>query len=456
MKRILLLLSVVLNLLPLNATDHTALRDSILSNIHGATPVGKSYDITRFGAKGDGIKDCLPAFSKAIARVAKDGGGIITVPAGTWYLRGPLHLVSNLCIDLADGATLKFDPSPELYPSVATSWEGTPLFNHSPMIYGYELENVAITGQGTIDGNAMNTFATWRARQIPDRDLSREMNHTRVPVAERRFGLGHYLRPHLLQLYRCRRITIEGVKIINSPFWCIHLLECNDAICRALSYDAKLVNNDGIDPESSSNILIEDVNFDNGDDNIAIKAGRDHDGRETASPCQNIVIRRCHFKGLHAVVIGSEMSGGVRNVVIEDCDYAGYCKRGIYVKTNPDRGGFINNIFVSNCRFGDVEDLFFITSRYAGEGLDNTHFTTISDIHVDGLSCAKASGAALVLQGTPQRPLSNISFDNIYVESAVTGISFTDAPGVKMGRCVIGPSAGTPTLVTPADKIFER
>ena len=132
--------------------------------------------------------------------------------------------------------------------------------------------------------------------------------------------------------------------------------------------NAKLVNNDGIDPESSRNILIEDVHFNNGDDNIAIKSGRDNDGRNTAIPSENIVIRRCHFKGLHAVVIGSEMSGGVRNVFVEDCDYAGYCKRGIYIKTNPDRGGFIRNIFVKNCQFGEVEDLFYATSMYAGEG----------------------------------------------------------------------------------------
>ena len=433
-----------------------ALRDSILSNIHGATISDRTFDILKFGAKGDGVKDCLPAFRKAIAKVAKSGGGCITVPAGVYYLRGPLTLVSNLCINLADGATLRFDPNPELYPIVDTSWEGTYLHNLSPMIYGKDIHDVAIVGRGLIDGNAMTTFATWRARQKPAQMRTREMNHNGVAVNERQFGHDDYLRPHLIQLYGCTRVTLEDFKIINSPFWCVHLLQCDDAVCRGLRYDAKLVNNDGIDPESSSNILIEDIHFDNGDDNIAIKSGRDNDGWTTARSCENIVIRNCHFKGLHAVVIGSEMSGGVRNVIIENCDHAGYCKRGLYVKTNPDRGGYVRGVFVKDCSFGDMEDMFYVTSRYAGEGLDNIHYSTVTDIHVDGMTCAKASGAALVLQGTAQRPITDVSFDNVSVGSAVTGISFSDSEGVRMGTCHIGPAAGTPTQISVKDKIFEK
>lgn len=431
------------------------LRDSILANIHGAKISEHEFDILNFGAKGDGVKDCLPAFRKAIAKAEKAGGGRITVPAGTYCLRGPLTLVSNLCIDLAEGAVLRFNPSPELYPIVNTSWEGTYLYNYSPMIYGYGLHDVAITGKGLIDGNAMTTFATWRKDQKPAQARSRDMNHNNIPVSERRFGQGDWLRPHLIQLYRCTGVTLEGVKIINSPFWCIHLLQCEDAVCRSLRYDAKLVNNDGIDHESSRNLLIEDIYFDNGDDNIAIKSGRDNDGWTTGIPCENIVIRNCHFKGLHAVVIGSEMSGGVRNVIIEDCDYAGYCKRGLYVKTNPDRGGFVNGIYINNCKFGEVEDLFYVTSQYAGEGLTSTNYSDISDIHINGLSCTKASAAALVLQGTRQRPIRNVSLNNISVGEARTGISFSNTSDVRIGECHIGPSAGVPTQVSAKDKIFE-
>lgn len=174
------------------------------------------------------------------------------------------------------------------------------------------------------------------------------------------------------------------------------------------------------------------------------------------SPTENIVIRNCHFKGLHAVVIGSEMSGGVRNIVIENCDYAGYCKRGIYVKTNPDRGGFVENIFIHNCTFGEVEDLFYVTSQYAGEGLDNDHFSTISGIYVDGLRCDKASAAALVVQGTPQKPVADVVLQGVEAGDAKIGVSFSNTTGVTMNDCHIGGTAGVPTQVTPADHIFDR
>lgn len=302
----------------------------------------------------------------------------------------------------------------------------------------------------------MSTFATWRPKQKPAQLRTREMNHNGTPVSERVFGDGDWLRPHLIQLYDCRNVTLEGIKIINSPFWCVHLLRSENIICRSLRYDAKLVNNDGVDPESSRNILIEDIHFDNGDDNIAIKSGRDNDGWTMAAPCENIVIRRCHFKGLHAVVIGSEMSGGVRNVFVEDCDYAGYCKRGIYIKTNPDRGGYVKNLFVENCRFDEVEDLFYVTSKYAGEGLDSDHFSEIEGIYVDGLSCGKASKGALVLQGTKEKPISNVVFDNISVGEAEIGVSFSDTRNVSVGECHIGGTVDIPTQVTNKDNIFGR
>lgn len=441
-------------------TRRCELRDSILDNISGASINNsdgiETVNILKLGAKGDGIKNCRPAFEKAMKQADKKGGIHIIVPEGTYYMEGPLTLTSNVWIELSEGATLKFSPDPKFYPIVNSSWEGTFLHNYSPMIYGYNLKNVAISGNGTIDGNAMDTFATWRPKQGPAKDRSRDMNHRSIAVDERIFGEGDYLRPHLIQLYNCKDVTLEGVKIVNSPFWCVHLLMSENIICRGLRYDAKLVNNDGIDPECSKNILIEEIEFDNGDDNVAIKSGRDDDGRNLGVPSENIIIRNCKFKGLHAVVIGSEMSAGVRNVIIENCSYGGYCKRGIYVKTNPDRGGFVENLWVKDCEFGDVEDLFYITSCYAGEGMDNHYFSRISNIYIDGLRCNKASNAALVVQGTQQEPVRDISFTNVEVGEAKTGVSFSNTTGVMMKECFIGEKAGVPTLVTSSDKIFER
>lgn len=437
--------------------NHVALRDSILANISGAViERSDTFDVTRFGANGDGRKDCAAAFVKAITKMNRRGGGVVNVPKGVFYIRGPINLKSNVILHLDKDAILRFDPTPSLYPIVESSWEGTYCFNYSPMIRAYEAVNTGITGSGLIDGNAMTTFATWKPLQKSAKERSRRMNHDEVPFADRRFGEGDYLRPQLIQFYECSGVTIEGVKIINSPFWCIHLLRSENIICRGIRYDAKLINNDGIDPESSRDILIEDIFFNNGDDNIAIKSGRDNDGRNPATPpTENVVIRNCHFKGLHAVVLGSELSAGIRNVIIENCDAIGYCKRGFYLKTNPDRGGFVENVSISNCTFGNVEDLFYITASYAGEGLDNNHFTTIWNISVDGLRADTVSAAAIVIQGVPQLPVRDISLRGVAVKSAKIGLSIEHARDVTFNDCFIGGRVTVPSQVSAADNIFK-
>ncbi len=437
--------------------ERVARRDSILALITGAGIQEGTTPITRFGARGDGRTDCKGAFDKAMAQAARKGGIHLLVPSGDYLLKGPIHLESNVCIELEEGATLRFSPEPELYlPAVETSWEGTFCWNYSPFIYGRGLHDVAIIGKGTIDGDAASTFATWRDGQRESQALSRRMNHDGTPVAERVFGGGHLLRPQLIQLYDCRGVTLEGFLMTNSPFWCVHLLKSENVICRDLRYDAKLVNNDGIDPEFSRNVLIEGVEFNNGDDNVAIKSGRDNDGWATAVPSENIIIRNCHFKGLHAVVLGSEMSAGIRNVFVEDCDYAGYCKRGIYVKTNPDRGGFVRDLYVTNCDFDEVEDLFYVTSMYAGEGMENDHFPDVGNLYVNGLRCRKASAGGLVLQGTPARPITNVLFSGVEVGEVPNAVSFDDVEGVEMRDCHLGGKAGVPTQVTAEDRLFER
>lgn len=438
------------------AGEQAALRDSILRQITGAKKPQKQIIITALGAKGDGRTDCKKAFDRAMRKAAKAGGAHVVVPEGTYLINGPIHLVSNVCLELQEGATLMFSPTPSHYlPAVKTSWEGTFLWNYSPFIYGYGLHDISIIGKGTIDGNAGSTFATWRKSQKEAQMRSRRFNHEECPVEERRFGDGDRLRPHLLQLYNCKNITIEDVFITNSPFWCIHLLQSENIICRGIRYDAKLVNNDGIDPEMSRNILIEDIHFNNGDDNVAIKSGRDNDGWSAATPSENIIIRNCHFKGLHAVVIGSEMSAGVRNVIVEDCDYAGYCKRGIFVKTNPDRGGFVENLFVRNCVFDEVEDLFYVTSMYAGEGMDNTHFSDVRNIYVDGIECRKARQAGIVLQGTKAKPIKNVSLRNVNIAEVRNAISFDNTEGVTMDDCHLGGKAGVPSQAAPKDNLFK-
>ena len=456
--KIMLLLYLMMGVQRIYADDQDriAKRDAILSEISGAKIPSYEVSILKMGAKGDGKKDCKPVFDKAMRLAKKKGGAHIIVPAGTYLIKGPIHFESNVCLELQEDAVLKFSPDPQYYlPMVKTGWEGTFLQNYSPFIYGYQLHDVSIIGKGTIDGNASTTFSTWKSNQKRGQQLSREMNHKEIPIAERNFGEGYWLRPHLVQFFQCKNITIEGVFITNAPFWCVHLLQSENIICRGIRYDAKLVNNDGIDPEYSRNILIEDVYFNNGDDNVAIKCGRDNDGWATAMPSENIIIRNCHFKGLHAVVIGSEMSAGVRNVFIENCDYAGYCKRGIYVKTNPDRGGFVRDIYVNNCVFDEVEDLFYVTSMYAGEGAESKHFSTVENIFVDELRCNKARAAGIVLQGTKAKPLRNISFRNVEIGEVKNAVSMDDTEDIIFQNCHFGGKAGVPTQVTPKDHLFQ-
>ena len=217
-----------------------------------------------------------------------------------------------------------------------------------------------------------------------------------------------------------------------------------------------MVNNDGIDPEYTRNLLIENIEFNNGDDNVAIKCGRDNDGWKTSCPSENIIIRNCKFKGLHGVVLGSEMSSGIQHVFVENCTYGGYCKRGIFIKTNPDRGGFIRDIYVNNCEFGEVEDLFYVTSMYAGEGMDNHHFTEVHDIYVKDLKCKKVNVAALVLQGTEEKPIYNVTFDNVDVDKAGIGLGFSNTKTIGVSNCNVGGYVGVPSTASAKDGIFDK
>lgn len=431
------------------------------------------YTIQSFGAKADGKTDCKKAFDKAMKKFAKEPGKYheLIVPAGIWLVKGPLKLVSNMRLRLEEGAVLMFDDDPKYYlPAVPTSWEGSFCQNYCPFIYGYEIANVEICGRGTIDGNAAKTFSTWRNGQKTAQQRLRKQDHQEVPVSERNYAEGDSLRPQLIQFFGCKNVALRDFFVTNSPFWCIHLLHCDGVLCDGLRYDAKLVNNDGIDLEMTRNVLIENVVFNNGDDNIAIKAGRDNDGWGTNNniaprgkealyepwPCENIVVRNCVFKGLHGVVIGSEMSAGVQNVFVEDCTYGGYCKRALYVKTNPNRGGFVRDIYFRDCAFGEVEDLFYITSMYAGEGADDTHYTEIRDIHVQDVTCDKASNAAIVLQGTEAKPLTNISFERVTVKEAKIGFSSSNTDDVILRNCHLGGEVTTaPTQVTTKDNLWR-
>ena len=420
--------------------------ESIIQQLTEPSIPSCELNIADFGAQPDGSTDCLPAFKTALLKLEEKGGGKLLIPNGTYFLKGPLHLISNLELHLSDSTHLIFSNEASDYlPVVKTSWEGTFLYNYSPLIYAYQCSNIVISGAGTINGNASTTWNLWKSKQKDSQLLSRKMNHEQTPVDQRIFGKGHFLRPQLIQFYECNTIKVEDVTITDSPFWCLHLLKCENVIVRGVHYNAFNYNNDGIDPEYSKNILIEDVYFNNSDDNIAIKAGRDNEGRSAACGSENIVVQNCHFQGLHALVIGSEMSAGVQNIFVRDCDYSGDLKRGIYLKSNPDRGGFIKNVFIENVDFGHVQDCFYITSFYHNEG--EGHVTKIDNIHFKNISCKKASGTGIVIQGFPESKVKNVYFSNIKIDSAKNAISFIDTENIVFKDVVIGELATPPSFV---------
>lgn len=405
-------------------------------------------NVSKLGAKGDSISNDKPAFDKAMALCKKNKGGTIIIPKGTYTLNGPIHFVSNVNLQLEKGARIRFSDNPNHYlPMVLTSWEGTMIYNYSPLIYADNCTNIAITGEGTIDGEGHNTWNSFKAKEKTDKLVTREMNHNNVPVAERKFGTGHFLRPQLIQFLNCKNILVENVKIEDSPFWCIHLLKSESITIRGLRYSAFNANNDGIDPEYSKNILIENIDFNNADDNIAIKAGRDHEGRANSHfSSQDIVVRNCRFKGLHGVVLGSEMSAGIKNVYVENCKTSGYLKRGIYFKTNADRGGFIKNIFIRNIQLDEVEDCIYITSNYMGEGSEFP--SDVSGIYLSGITCSKARETAIIIQGFPQKKVRNVFLNNIEVKWAKNGTTILNTENVVLNDVVIGQKATVPTAVS--------
>jgi polygalacturonase len=428
-----------------NSEFPSAKVDSILSRIQ--LPVIASYEINvlKLGAKGDSLFNNKAVFDKAMALCKKNNGGTIIVPKGIYKISGPIHFVSNVNLKIEKGAKIKFSDNPADYlPMVLTSWEGTMLYNYSPLIYAYQCSNIAITGQGTIDGEGAKTWKSFKAKETAGKNLSREMNHNNTPLKDRKLGAGYFLRPQMIQFFNCKNILVENIRIENSPFWCLHLLKSQSITVRGVSYRSLNHNNDGIDPEYAKDVLIENVTFDNGDDNVAIKAGRDHEGRaNAATPSENIVIRNCNFKGLHGVVIGSEMSGGVQNVYVENCKAVGYLKRGIYLKTNADRGGFIKNIFVRNITLDQVEDCLYITANYHGEG--NGFQSEISDIFFSNISCNKATQTGIVIQGFADKKVRNISLNNIDIKWAKNAISSSNAQNVVLNEVFIGEKATVPS-----------
>jgi unsaturated rhamnogalacturonyl hydrolase len=402
----------------------------ILSRIHAPTFPARNFPITDYGAVAGA--DATAAIRRAIEACHAAGGGSVTVPDGV-FLTGAIRLLSNVNLHLAGGATLRFSTDPAAYlPVVFTRWESIECMNYSPFIYALDQEDIAVTGTGTLDGSA-GANAWWNWCTPPghgrpplfaeaERALNR-MGDANVPVAQRIFGAGHYLRPNFIQPYRCRNVLIEGVTILNSPMWEINPVLCTNVTVRQVKISSLGPNNDGCDPESCRDVLIERCNFATGDDCIAIKSGRNVDGRRVGVAAENLIVRDCTMQDGHAgVAIGSEVSADCRNVYVEDCVMdSPNLERALRLKSNARRGGTMENIYMRRVEIGRVSEALLTVDFLYEDGPKGTFRPVVRNVQIDHVTVS-ASPRVFFITGFAGATIDGIRVSN----STITGLTAPD------------------------------
>ncbi|HEY4248805.1 MAG TPA: glycoside hydrolase family 88 protein [Lacunisphaera sp.] len=400
---------------------------AMLAKINAPQFPAHDFPITDFGAKPGA--EATTAIAAAIDACAKAGGGRVVVPAGEW-LTAAIRLKSGVNLHVSEGATLKFIFEPEKYPVVFTRWEGVECMNYSAFIYAFEQENIAVTGKGTLDGGAnWDTWWGWNRKgdagkkQKIARDKLNAMGEEGVPVEKRVFGDGGFLRPNFIQPYRCKNILIEGVTIVNSPMWELNPELSENITVRGVQIHTHGPNNDGCDPESSRDILIEKCVFDTGDDCIAIKSGRNNDGRRVNVPSENIVIRDCVMQDGHGgVVLGSECTGGIRNVLVENCQMdSPNLDRALRFKDNAVRGGTLENVFMRHVRVGRVGEAILTVDLLYEEGAKGSFKPIVRNVVLDDVT-SSGSPRVLYIRGFEGAIVDNIRISN----STFSGVTATD------------------------------
>ena len=420
-------------------------QEAIVSRIATTSFPDRTFTV-RLPEKAD---ESLRVIQQAIDSCSWLGGGTVRVTAGHYPLNGPLRLKSDVNLHLDEGAYLQFSGrADDFLPVVLTRWEGTEMYGHSPMIYAYHANNIAITGSGTIDAQGGKEFAAWSRIEAPDRDRLREMGDKLVPVQERVFGKGTVLRPSCIQPLGCSRVLIEGVTIKDSPFWTIHPVLCDNVIVRGVTIDSHFPNNDGCDPEGTSNVLIERCTFRTGDDAIAIKSGRDTDGRSIGRPSRNIVIRDCIFHSeCNGLCIGSEMSGGASDVYMSNIEI-GTVKNALYFKSNRDRGGYIRRVFVDSITVERAKGaiLRFETNYFGFRG--GNYQALYEDFHISHVQAGKADHYAVFMDGNEVYPIRNVRIHDFHVGEAPHAHYLKNTEGVRFTSSSVN---GTPLPEQPEE-----
>ena len=436
-----------------------------------------SVSITNFGATSGGQFLCTTAFSGAIEALSKKGGGRVIIPRGTW-LTGPITLKSNIELHTESGALVVFSTDKNLYPLVSTNFEGFDTYRCMSPINGRNLENISITGSGIFDGSGdvwravkkeKLTESQWKklvssggivsqngktwypSQQFIDGEKVAEMNVPRSLKAQAEFEkIKDFLRPVMVSLVSCKKVLLDGPTFQNSPAWCIHPLLCEDLTVRNLTVRNPWYsqNGDGIDIESCKNSIVHDSNFDVGDDAICIKSGKDKEGRDRGIPTENLIVKNCIvYHGHGGVTVGSEMSGGVRNMHVSNCTFLG-TDVGLRFKSNRGRGGVVENIYISNIEMINIPtQAISFNLYYSGKSVSEdmeagadgqlpkllpvTEETPqFKNIFIRDVNC-KGAFQGIFLQGLPEMNLQNIQLSNIQME-ADYGLICSDVSGVKI------------------------
>ena len=414
---------------------------TILARIVPPTFPNLDCDVTKYGGVGDGTTDNTAAFAAAIADCSSKGGGRVVVPAGTFFT-GPIDVVSNINLYVATGATIKFSTDATKYlPVVEVSWESSLLFNYHPLIFAHDATNVAITGGGTIDGNATsNDWYAWAGKQNADQTNLRTQNANGVAIEQRIYGSGHYLRPSLIQFMNCTNVLFDGFTAKNSPFWTVHAVLSTNVTATNLTITGSAGNTDGFDPESCTDVLVKNCTIQTGDDPIAIKAGRDRDGWTYYKPSQNIVIQNSNLIAKVGLAMGSEMSAGIRNVYVEDTTFsntAGALQYVLFIKAAVTRGGFIQDIYARRLTVATVSNLLYMTGHYiSGAVIGPTKYATFSNINIDTATVTRTTSSAFLVAGADATALATgINLSNITVTQSATPV-LSSASGHYTGLTV--------------------
>lgn len=456
-KYVFLLFVILFNFCDKKKSNESNVSESVWDGLKAITSTVKApefadnvFNILDFNANPDGITYNTDAFAKAIKACSEKGGGKVLVPAGK-YLTGPIHLENNVNLHLEEGSEILFSKNTkDYYPLVPTSYEGIGLMNYSPLIYANNKTNVAVTGKGTLNGQASNeNWWPWCGKdtygykkgdpmQRDSLNLPRlmKMGDENVPLEERVFGDNHYLRPNFVEFYECNNVLLEGVKIINSPFWIIHPYKSTNIIVDGVNVESHGPNNDGCDPEYSKNVIIKNCTFNTGDDCIAIKAGRDAEGRRVGIKSENIVVQNCKMLDGHGgVVIGSEMSAGVSNVFVENCSMdSPNLDRAIRIKTNSRRGGTVDGVYVRNVKIGQVKEAVLkINLHYATYKNQTGEFIPkVKNVLLENVTVKNGGSFGILANGYEESLIENITLRDVKIDKVDKAYSLKNVTNLKL------------------------